>query len=48
MDGWQHTFDVRGRSIELVHGLDIDSQGRLLLAGAAGSKGYLARFSNVK
>jgi hypothetical protein len=51
MDGWQHTFDVRGRGLELVHGLDVDSQGRLLAAGvtgAAGSLGYLARFANVK
>jgi hypothetical protein len=47
MNGWQHTFNVRGRHLEIVHGMDLDDQGRLLAAGAAGSKGYLVRFATV-
>lgn len=47
MNGWQHTFNVRGRGLEIVHGIDLDGQGRLLVGGAAGTKGYLVRFAKV-
>lgn len=49
MNGWQHTFNVRGRGFEIVHGVDLDDQGRLVVSGAAGSQsnGYLVRFAKV-